>query len=279
MKNYLELPETLFPKVFLNQENILPQEEENWEWCFIGRLCSKRSYEAKSVRKFINNNWGLERRVKVKEEYIFPCNYCSFYTIRVRCKDDYTVLRNGGTTRGVFGKLIVLVEVPEAGPKFMNENDFYKMHIWMLIKKIPRRIIGDLPNILTPIGIHQQCKTITGEDKLLNIEVKVCIDVDTRLKFGVEAWETTAIKHLLEVAYDIIGLDFCKECRILDHPDDLCEESDPGIATYPSKKRKHGTSKEDKDIADQFAIKFELAKQREAALELEESRTVVDLTT
>lgn len=128
-----ETDEDLFPRVFLNPENILTKEKEDWKWSFVGRLCSNILYDSNRVYNFINNNWDLKSTAEVVQFN----RRSNFFIITLTSIDDFNLLREGGT-RGIFGKLIVLVGIPTSGPEFINEEEYYKIMIWALIKKNPK---------------------------------------------------------------------------------------------------------------------------------------------
>lgn len=125
----------------------------------------------------------------------------NYYILRITHEDEYTTLRKGGT-RGVFEKLIVLVGVPSNGPDLIDEEQFLKVMIWLLVKRIPTHIIPDIRNILKPIRVYQDAKKPYGRDKFeKTLEVKLTINVTKSLKFGIEAYETRTLSQWLECAY------------------------------------------------------------------------------
>ncbi|XP_026451495.1 uncharacterized protein LOC113351776 [Papaver somniferum] len=50
---------------------------------------------------------------------------------------------------------MVLVGAPAEGPELIDEEQFKKVMIWLLIKRIPYHIILDIQGILRPIGVFQ----------------------------------------------------------------------------------------------------------------------------
>lgn len=220
MKNNLNLPPNLTPKVYLKPENIEPAKQIDWRQTVIGRLCSKKSYELSRIIEDVKMNWALVGNVSIK---LFN-HRRNFYEFHLRSVEDFEILKQLGAW-WLMEALVVLVECPIEGPQFIKEEQFSHTKIWMHIKNIKTRhiTIKNLMDICSPAGKYIKHKKAYGRnEKEKNVEVLVDINVNHSLPFGTNVYESKAIWNWVEFSYKLFNLPLCKHCRWLDHSSQPC---------------------------------------------------------